>query len=591
MNIQENDILCFLLNEKYSNQRRVAEATGHSLGSVNRSIKDLQKEGYLGESMNLTNKALMEFKNKSPRRAIILAAGFGMRMVPINTEVPKGLLEINGEPLIERIIRQLQEVNINEIYIVVGFLKERYEYLIDTFNVELIYNSEYANRNNLHSLCKVKDKLSNSYIIPCDIWCSVNPFHTCELYSWYMVNDVVSNQGDVQVNRKMEIVRKPSKTKGNKMIGICYLTPEDANMISNQITKLENDEGYDNAFWEEALYCKNRMNILARVVHAGDFVEINTYEQLRELDCNSNQLKTDAMQVICKTLNTSVDKITNITVLKKGMTNRSFLFECKNKKYIMRIPGEGTDKLVDRYQETNVYHAIADWQISDNINYINPDNGYKISEYIEDAKTCNPFCKDDVSKCMKFLRAFHELGLNVEHTFDIYSKIDFYESLWNGEPSIYKDYKLTKKNIISLRPFIEANIEKKTLTHIDAVPDNFLFYKENGAEKIRLIDWEYAGMQDPHIDIAMFCIYSMYNKTQIDQLIEMYFVEGCEQKIRIKIYCYIAVCGLLWSNWCEYKRLLGVEFGEYSLCQYRYAKEYYKMVQNELKKLEMRNTI
>lgn len=591
MNIQENDILCFLLNEKYSNQRRVAEATGHSLGSVNRSIKDLQKEGYLGESMNLTNKALMEFKNKSPRRAIILAAGFGMRMVPINTEVPKGLLEINGEPLIERIIRQLQEVNINEIYIVVGFLKERYEYLIDTFNVELIYNSEYANRNNLHSLCKVKDKLSNSYIIPCDIWCSVNPFHTCELYSWYMVNDVVSNEGDVQVNRKMEIVRKPSKTKGNKMIGICYLTPEDANMISNQITKLENDEGYDNAFWEEALYCKNRMNILARVVHAGDFVEINTYEQLRELDCNSNQLKTDAMQVICKTLNTSVDKITNITVLKKGMTNRSFLFECKNKKYIMRIPGEGTDKLVDRYQETNVYHAIADWQISDNINYINPDNGYKISEYIEDAKTCNPFCKDDVGKCMKFLRSFHELGLNVEHTFDIYSKIDFYESLWNGEPSIYKDYKLTKKNIISLRPFIEANIEKKTLTHIDAVPDNFLFYKENGAEKIRLIDWEYAGMQDPHIDIAMFCIYSMYNKTQIDQLIEMYFVEGCEQKIRIKIYCYIAVCGLLWSNWCEYKRLLGVEFGEYSLCQYRYAKEYYKMVQNELKKLEMRNTI
>lgn len=83
----------------------------------------------------------------------------------------------------------------------------------------------------------------------------------------------------------------------------------------------------------------------------------------------------------------------------------------------------------------------------------------------------------------------------------------------------------------------------------------------------------------------------MYNKAQIDQLIETYFVEGCEQKIRIKIYCYIAVCGLLWSNWCEYKRLLGVEFGEYSLCQYRYAKEYYKMVQNELKKLEMRNTI
>lgn len=55
---------------------------------------------------------------------------------------------------------------------------------------------------------------------------------------------------------------------------------------------------------------------------------------------------------------------------------------------------------------------------------------------------------------------------------------------------------------------------------------------------------------------------------------------------RIKIYCYIAACGLLWSNWCEYKRNLGVEFGEYSLRQYRYAKDYYRIVQDELKKLE-----
>lgn len=591
MNTKEKDILIFLLKEKYISQRILAESTGYSLGTVNHSLKELQKKEYIDDSMKLTNKALKEVMEKSPQRAIILAAGFGMRMVPINTEVPKGLLEVNGEPLIERIIKQLQEVNIYEIYVVVGFLKEKYEYLIDDYNVQLIYNPEYATRNNLYSLGQVKNNLNNSYIIPCDIWCLKNPFRCYELYSWYMVGDFMSMEGNVRVNRKRELVRVPENVEGNKMIGISYLTEEDANVVMKNIVKLENDGCYENAFWEETLYYKNRMNILARVVHNDDFVEINTYEQLRELDCNSKQLKTDAIQVICKTLNTSVDKITNITVLKKGMTNRSFLFECKSKKYIMRIPGEGTDKLIDRYQETNVYHAIADRQISDNINYINPDNGYKISEYIENAKTCNPFCEDDVRKCMKFLRSFHELRLRVEHTFDIYSKIDFYESLWNGEPSIYKDYKLTKKNIISLRPFIEANIEEKTLTHIDAVPDNFLFYKVNGVEKIRLIDWEYAGMQDPHIDIAMFCIYSMYNKAQIDQLIEMYFVEGCEQKIRIKIYCYIAVCGLLWSNWCEYKRLLGVEFGEYSLCQYRYAKEYYKTVQNELKKLEMRNTI
>ena len=99
---------------------------------------------------------------------------------------------------------------------------------------------------------------------------------------------------------------------------------------------------------------------------------------------------------------------------------------------------------------------------------------------------------------------------------------------------------------------------------------------------IRLIDWEYAGMQDPHVDIAMFCIYALYNKRQVDRLINIYFENKCPDEIRIKIYCYIAACGLLWSNWCEYKRSLGVEFGEYSLRQYRYAKDYYKIVMEEL---------
>lgn len=121
------------------------------------------------------------------------------------------------------------------------------------------------------------------------------------------------------------------------------------------------------------------------------------------------------------------------------------------------------------------------------------------------------------------------------------------------------------------------------MTHIDAVPDNFLFVKDkDGKEDIRLIDWEYAGMQDPHVDIAMFCIYAMYNRTEIDRLIDIYFENKCPEHIRTKIYCYVAMGGLLWSNWCEYKRNLGIDFGEYSLKQYRYAKEYYKIAKERI---------
>lgn len=579
MKKQEKDILLSLYGKSFVNQRDLSESAGHSLGVVNKSIKSLISQGYLDDNICITNQARKEFENNAPKNAIILAAGFGMRMVPINTQTPKALITVNGEPLIERIIRQLHKVGIKEIYVVVGFMKEQFEYLIDEYGVELVVNEEYASRNNLHSLCLVSECLSNSYIIPCDIWADQNPFSTHELYSWYMVTDIVDDESSVRVNRKMELVSVPSDQAGNSMIGISYLVEKDAKIVRERLQKYDCDKKYNDAFWEEVLYEKDRMLVPAKVVHASDYVEINTYEQLRELDEESNHLKSDAINVIVRTFKVNSMDIENIEVLKKGMTNRSFLFTCKNKKYIMRIPGEGTDQLIDRQQEATVYDVIAGKGICDNVIYINPDNGYKITEYIENSRMCDANNNNDLGVCMKKLKEFHALNLKVNHTFDIFGQIEFYESLWHGAPSVYRDYAKTKENVFLLKEYIDAQEKNYCLTHIDAVPDNFLFTKED----VYLIDWEYAAMQDPHVDIAMFCIYAMYDREQIDHLIDIYFEDNCKLEIRIKIYCYIAACGLLWSNWCEYKRSLGVEFGEYSLRQYRYAKDFYKIVREELK--------
>lgn len=583
MNIQEKDIMNSLKKEPYTNQRILSEMTGHSLGVVNRSIKNLIKDGYLSDDIKITEKGEENFKISSPKNAIILAAGYGMRMVPINTEIPKGLLEIDGEPLIERQIKQLHEIGVTNIYVVVGFMKEQYEYLIDEYGVQLIVNSEYASKNNLHSLKLASKYISNTYIIPCDIWCNKNLFSRYELYSWYMVGDIVDNDSNVRVNRKMELVALHNNTGGNMMVGISYLEGETARIVREKLEELDQDSRYDGAFWEETLYHKDKMILPAKVAHYPDVAEINTYEQLRDMDGHSNQLKTETIEIAANALSCTTDDITNITVLKKGMTNRSFLFEKGKHKYIMRIPGEGTDQLINRKNEAFVYETIKDKHICDDIFYINPDNGYKITKYIQGARCCDPENMEDVKKCMKRLREFHNMELTVNHEFNIFGQIEFYETLWEGHPSVYKDYQKTKERVFSLKPYIDSHAGKKVLTHIDAVPDNFLFsINENGEEELRLIDWEYAGMQDPHVDVAMFCIYSLYDREQVDQLIDAYFTEGCNDETRIKIYCYIAACGLLWSNWCEYKRNLGVEFGEYSLRQYRYAKDYYKLVQEKL---------
>ncbi len=581
MNILKCRILNALAETPYTNQRNLASACDCSLGIVNRSLRDLVRDGYLTDDMALTQKAQEEFEEKAPRNAIILAAGFGMRMVPINLETPKAFLEVHGQTLIERLICQLREAGVREIHVVVGFMKEQFEYLMDEYNVNLIVNPEYDTKNNLHSLALASKHLGNSYIVPCDIWCKQNPFRRRELRSWYMVSESTKTHSQLRVNRNMELTTTPSG--GNTLIGVSYILKEDAPEVCRRIREMDAQMKYDNAFWEDALYHKNQMILEARVAAAGDVVEINSYEQLRELDSGSAQLKSDTLELAASVLDVTVADITQITVLKKGMTNRSFLFTCKNRKYIMRIPGEGTDHLINRREEASVYHAICDRKICDQIVYINPENGYKITEFLEGARSCDPDNPQEVSDCMKRLRGFHALGLKVDHEFDIFQKIDFYESLWEGRPSAYRDYEKTKQRVLSLRPYIESHVTEKVLTHMDAVPDNFLFVKqENGGEEIRLIDWEYAAMQDPHVDIAMFCIYALYDRAQVEQVIDSYFVEGCPREIRIKIYCYIAACGLLWSNWCEYKRNLGVDFGEYSLRQYRYAKDYYKIVMQEL---------
>ena len=306
--------------------------------------------------------------------------------------------------------------------------------------------------------------------------------------------------------------------------------------------------------------------------------------------------------MIAQVFHVSADKIIDIKVLKKGMTNRSFLFSCNGMDYIMRIPGEGTSQLIDRRKEAEVYRAIEGCGFCDDVIYMNPENGYKITRYLQGVRTADPDTVLDLQRCMGILREFHNMQLKVEHEFDLYGQIEFYESLWKGQPSVFKDYQETKKKVFSLKPFIESHIEQKVLTHIDAVPDNFLFYMEekiqgqgNGSgmdtireEALQLTDWEYAGMQDPHVDIAMFCIYSFYNKQQVDRLIHIYFEGHFSRETKIKIYCYVAVCGLLWSNWCEYKRSLGVEFGEYSLRQYRFAKDYYRYAAEEMKEMKMR---
>lgn len=110
--------------------------------------------------------------------AIIMAAGTASRFAPLSYEVHKALIEVRGEILIERQIRQIREAGISEVIIVTGYKAEQFAYLQERYGVILVHNSEFLTRNNNSSIYAAKDYLKNSYICSSDNYFFENPFKT-----------------------------------------------------------------------------------------------------------------------------------------------------------------------------------------------------------------------------------------------------------------------------------------------------------------------------------------------------------------------------------------------------------------------------
>lgn len=115
------DILALLADEKSPlSQRQIEEKIGHSLGTVNRAMKELTELKYVNEGFA----ALEPYRAK---RAIFIAAGFGSRLVPITFNTPKPLVRVHGVRIIDHLIDACLEAGINEIYIVRGYLADQLE--------------------------------------------------------------------------------------------------------------------------------------------------------------------------------------------------------------------------------------------------------------------------------------------------------------------------------------------------------------------------------------------------------------------------------------------------------------------------------
>ena len=108
--------------------------------------------------------------------AIIMAAGYSARCMPLSGVMPKGLFRIKGEVLIEREIEQLIAAGITEIIVVTGFMEEKFRYLKEKYGVILVNNPDYNQYNNISSLYAAQKYMKNSYILCSDNYYEENVF-------------------------------------------------------------------------------------------------------------------------------------------------------------------------------------------------------------------------------------------------------------------------------------------------------------------------------------------------------------------------------------------------------------------------------
>lgn len=597
-------------------QRELAGKLGLSLGRINSLVKECLEQGYIsggedGRKWKLEEVGRELMEQYKVDGALITAAGFGSRFVPLTFETPKGLLKVFGERMIERQIRQLHEVGIHDITIAVGYLKEKFEYLIDKYGVKLLYNPEYGEKNTLATIYRCRKVLEgrNMYILSSDNWLRENMFHSWECGAWY---SAAFQNGDtrewcLEFNKKGRITDVNVGGRDSWfMYGPVYCSREFTKEFLPVLEAYYQLPGTEQFYWEQVYMdmlkgeARRRLekedpvllqkteeacgvpasrwsyiSLHANTQPANQVYEFENLEELRLFDHSyENNSNNEALELVSRVFGVQESLIHDIRCLKAGMTNNSFLFKVGDQNCICRIPGRGSGALVNRKQEKEIYDLIHDLGITEEVLYLNADTGYKISHYYENARNADCMNWEDMERCMGMVRLLHQSGLKADHSFDIRERIDFYEGLCRDNGGIpFEDYDSVKKDMEWLMDRLDSMGRPSCLCHIDANVDNFLFLPDGD---LKLLDWEYAGMSDPVMDIAMTAIYSYYNEEQMEHLFQLYKGEKADADEYFALYAYAALGGFLWSLWAVYKSAVGQEFGEYTLIMYRYAKKYYR---------------
>ena len=551
------------------------------------------------------------------RNAIILAAGKSNRFAPFTYEKPKGLFCVKGEILIERQIEQLQEAGVEDIYVVVGYMKEKFFYLEQKYGVKLIVNNQFGKKGNLYSLYVVRDYFSNTYICCADHYFAINPFMNDNLdnrsyracsYLKGKFREFAVTVSDADVITDMTVGGENSLA----MVGHAYINEKFSAVFKNLLEKEIDNFGVANMFWEE-YYARHSkfLTLYAKIFTADDMLEFDSIDELRSFDSEFFlNVDSEIITNICNVLHCAPNDIDDISIINAGLTNVSFAFNCNNTKYVYRHPGGTAGNLIDRQAE--LYSQMMAREIGIDKSVIDMSlSGWKISYYVKDAKNCdyeenysNHVLKatEQLSISMSYLHKLHKVPIDNESIKAFAKKYnvgdDFavkeFDDIEEGK-KLMRIASATKGNLLvefaqeiekaeRLYKYIKEDAErlgfKKVLCHNDTYAPNYLIDNEG---EIFLIDWEYAGINYGANDIS--CILCRYDWTdeQVERYLKAYLGHELNADEHRYYYAFIAVCAFYWFSWGLYKGSVGDDDGFFFLPSYR---NFIRYIDNALESYE-----
>jgi len=221
-------------------------------------------------------------------RAILLAAGMGTRLRPLTLTTPKSLVEVNGKPMLEQQVEFLQEVGVEEIIVVTGYLREKFEYLKEKYGVTLVHNNKYDVYNNIYTMYLVREYLPGSYVIDADVFLKNNFLLRDPKKSMYFSSRKPEFKAEWMIrfddNFKVYDIEVGDGEHDYILCGISYWSEEDGRYIVKKLEEAVADGNFKDLYWDDIVKDNIRdLNVYLQEIHPDDSYEIDSLEDLEKV--------------------------------------------------------------------------------------------------------------------------------------------------------------------------------------------------------------------------------------------------------------------------------------------------------------------